>query len=281
MHDLVNLMQNIAVAALILIIGLWAAGFVVRLIKKSSAKSDHIDPTLASFFASLAKYAIIALAATSALSIAGFPATLFATILGAATLAIGFALQGTLGDLAAGVMIIMFRPYKLGDFIEIAGEAGGVKNITIFTTELATVDNKKIIVPNGQAWGSVITNYSAHDTRRVDMVFGIDYDDDIDKAMKIIEGVAKRDKRVLRDPAPFCAVSNLGDSSVDITVRLWCATSDYWGIKFDALKNVKEAFDAGGVSIPYPHKVGVEKTPKPATAPAHKTSARRAAVKKS
>ena len=179
--------------------------------------------------------------------------------LGAATLAIGLALQGTLSNLAAGVMIILFRPYKLGDFVEVAGQAGSVKDITLFTTELATGDNKKVIVPNGSAWGDVITNYSANDTRRVDFTFSIDYSDDIGKAMTIIQETLGADERVHKDPAVFTAVTAHGGSSVDIVTRVWCASGDYWGIYFDAMKNVKEAFDKGGISIPYPHQVNLNR----------------------
>jgi small conductance mechanosensitive channel len=179
--------------------------------------------------------------------------------MGAATLAIGLALQGTLSDLAAGFMLILFRPYKLGQYVDIGGTAGTVKDLNLFITELVTPDNVQIIVPNGQSWGSIITNYSAHDTRRVDLVFGIDYGDSADKAMGIILDAARADDRVHADPEPWARVTNLGDSSVDLTARLWCDAGDYWDLKFALTKTIKEAFDAQGISIPYPHTVEIKK----------------------
>jgi len=193
------------------------------------------------------------------LGIFGIEATSIVAVLGAASLAIGLALQGTLSDLAAGVMLVVFRPYKLGQFVDIGGTSGTVRDLNLFTTELVTPDNVQIIVPNGQAWGAIITNYSAHDTRRVDLVFGIDYDDDAGKAMEIIERTASADSRVLADPAPWVRVTNLGDSSVDLTARIWCRAEDYWELKFELTRRVKEAFDAGGISIPYPHSVEIHK----------------------
>ncbi len=179
--------------------------------------------------------------------------------MGAATLAIGMALQGTLSDLAAGFMLILFRPYKLGQFVDIAGTSGTVKDINLFVTELATPDNVQIIVPNGQAWGAVITNFSHHATRRVDLVFGIDYGDDIEKAKAIILRLADADERVMSDPAPWVRVTNLGDSSVDLTTRIWVAAEDFWEVKFGLTQAVKEAFDNEGISIPYPHTVEIKR----------------------
>ena len=177
---------SLALAALILIVGLIVAGGVRKAVRNAAVKSDRIDDTLGGFFSSIAYYGIMAIVVIAVLNRFGVETTSLVAALGAATLAIGLALQGTLSNLAAGVMIILFRPYKLGDFVEVAGQAGSVKDITLFTTELATGDNKKVIVPNGAAWGDVITNYSANDTRRVDFTFSIDYSDDIDKAMTII-----------------------------------------------------------------------------------------------
>lgn len=248
---------SIVLAAIILIIGMMIAGGIRKAVRNAANKSDRVDNTLGSFFASLAYYGIMAIVLIAVLNRFGVETTSLVAALGAATLAIGLALQGTLSNLAAGVMIIFFRPYKLGDFVEVAGQAGSVKDITLFTTELATGDNKKIIVPNGSAWGDVITNYSANDTRRVDFTFSIDYSDDIDKAMGIIQETLGSDDRVHKDPAVFTAVTAHGGSSVDIVTRVWCASGDYWGVYFDAMKNVKEAFDKGGISIPYPHQVNV------------------------
>ncbi|NKX37905.1 mechanosensitive ion channel, partial [Rhodobacteraceae bacterium R_SAG4] len=193
------------------------------------------------------------------LGVFGIEATSLVAMLGAATLAIGLALQGTLSDLAAGFMLILFRPYKLGQFVDIGGTAGTVKDLNLFVTELVTPDNVQIIVPNGQAWGSIITNYSAHDTRRLDITYGIDYGDDIEKAKAIILRLAEADGRVLSNPEPWVRVTNLGDSSVDISTRLWCKAADYWELKWAMIQGVKETFDAEGISIPYPHSVEIQK----------------------
>jgi small conductance mechanosensitive channel len=164
-----------------------------------------------------------------------------------------------LSDLAAGFMLILFRPYKIGQYVDIGGTAGTVKDLNLFVTELATPDNVQIIVPNGKAWGSIITNYSHHDTRRVDLVFGIDYSDSADEAMAIILQQVEQDARVKSDPAPWVRVTNLGDSSVDLTARIWCDAADYWDLKFALTKAIKEAFDTKGISIPYPHTVEIRK----------------------
>jgi small conductance mechanosensitive channel len=180
-------------------------------------------------------------------------------ILGALTLAIGLSLQGALGNIASGVMIMIFRPYKLGDYVEAAGVAGTVKDINLFQTVLATPDNVQIMVPNSQAIDGVIKNYSGYSTRRVDITFGIDYGDDIDKAIGIIKNIVEADKRIMSDPEPFAKVVNLGDSSVDIATRNWVDAKDYWDVKFDLTKAIKEAFDEQGISIPYPHQVEIVK----------------------
>lgn len=249
-----------AKALVVLVVGWMAAGMVARTVRNRVNATPRIDPTLGNFFASMVKWAILAIVLVAVMGIFGIPATSLVAILGAASLAIGLALQGTLSDLSAGVMLIIFRPYKLGQFVDIGGTAGTVKDISMFTTEMATPDNVQIIVPNSQAWGTVITNYSAHETRRVDLVFGIDYGDSSDAAMQVILDIAGADERVMGDPAPWVRVTNLGDSSVDITARLWCQAADYWDVKFDLTKQVKEAFDAKGISIPYPHTVEIQKT---------------------
>ncbi len=248
---------NVVLAAIILIIGLAIAGSVRKAIRNAAQKSERMDNTLGAFFGSLAYYGIMAMVVIAMLGTFGIPTTSFVATLGAASLAIGLALQGTLSNLAAGVMIILFRPYRLGDWVELAGVSGAVKEITLFTTVLATGDNKRIIIPNGKSWGDTITNYSANPTRRVDLVFSIDYGDDITKAQAVITDVLSADARVLDDPAVFTAVSAHGESSVDILARAWCNTDDYWGVHFDAMKNVKEAFDKNGISIPYPHRVNI------------------------
>ena len=248
---------NLLLAAAILIAGLVVAGSLRKAVVKAVHNSERIDNTLGGFFASLAYWGLMIMVLIAVLSRFGVETTSLVATLGAATLAIGLALQGTLSNLAAGVMIVMFRPYSLGDWVEVAGQSGSVKDINLFTTVLATGDNKKVIVPNGEGWGSVIVNYSANGTRRVDLGFSIDYGDDIDKAMATITAVLEADSRVFKDPAVFTAVKAHGASSIDIICRAWCATDDYWGVFFDAMKNVKEAFDKDGISIPYPHEVHI------------------------
>lgn len=246
-------------ALIVLVIGWMVAGMLGGMVRRRIMNAKRIDPTLGAFASSAVKWLILLVVLIAVLGIFGIPATSLVAVLGAASLAIGLALQGTLADLAAGVMLVIFRPYKLGQYVDIAGTSGTVKDLNLFVTELVTPDNVQIIVPNGQAWGKIITNFSTHDTRRVDLVFGIDYGDDADKAMEIILGVARADDRVHADPEPWARVTNLGDSSVDISVRLWCAATDYWELKFHMTKAVKQAFDAGGISIPYPHSVEIHK----------------------
>lgn len=246
-------------AAAVLILGWIAAGWVANTVRARVNANPHIDDTLGNFVASIVSWVLLAVVAVAVLGIFGIQATSLVAMLGAATLAIGLALQGTLANIAAGFMLILFRPYKLGQFVDIGGTSGTVKDINLFITELVTPDNVQLIVPNGQAWGSVITNFSAHDTRRVDVTFGIDYGDDIEKAKNIILRLAAADQRVKQDPEPWVRVTNLGDSSVDITTRLWCDAADYWELKFAMIQGVKEAFDAEGISIPYPHTVEIQK----------------------
>lgn len=246
-------------ALIVLVVGWIVAGRLGALARNRVNRTEGIDPTLGNFLASLVKWAVLAMVLVAVLGIFGIEATSIVAVLGAASLAIGLALQGTLSDLAAGVMLVLFRPYKLGDLVDISGTSGTVKDLNLFVTELVTPDNVQIIVPNGQAWGAIIKNYSAHDTRRVDMVFGIDYGDDANTAMKIVLDVVAADERVLRDPEPWVRVTNLGDSSVDLTTRIWVSAADYWEVKFQLTQAVKEAFDAKGISIPYPHTVEIQK----------------------
>lgn len=253
------LVINAAKAVVVLIVGWSIAGMVRGVIKRRMGAIPGMDETLVNFASSMVRWVILLMVLVAVLGLFGVEATSLVAVLGAGTLAIGLALQGTLSDLAAGFMLILFRPYKLGQFVDIGGTAGTVKDLNLFVTELVTPDNVQIIIPNGQAWGVVITNYSAHDTRRVDLLFGIDYGDSADDAMKIILDLAMADSRVHADPAPWARVTNLGDSSVDISVRIWCDATDYWELKFGMIKDVKEAFDAKGISIPYPHSVEIHK----------------------
>ena len=246
-------------ALVVIVIGWIAAGGISGFIRRRMLRAKNMDPTLAGFVSSLVKWIILLVVLIAVLELFGVEATSLVAILGAATLAIGLALQGTLSDLAAGVMLVLFRPYKVGQFVDVGGTSGTVKNLNLFVTELVTPDNVQIIMPNGKAWGAIITNFSAHSTRRVDLTFNIDYGDDADKAIAIIEETVTADERVHKDPAPWVRVVNLGDSSVDLGVRIWCDAGDYWELKFAMTKQVKEAFDQGGISIPYPHIVRINR----------------------
>jgi len=257
--DLGPLVLNAIKALFVMVVGWIIARAVSGVLRRRVNASPQIDNTLGNFVASIVKWVILIIVLIAVLGLFGIEATSLVAMLGAATLAIGLALQGTLSNLAAGFMLILFRPYKLGQFVDIGGTVGTVRDLNLFVTELVTPDNVQIIVPNGLAWGAIIRNYSTHDTRRCDLVFGIDYADSSDKAAKIITDLADADARIHDDPAPWVRVTNLGDSSVDLTTRVWCNASDYWDVKFDMIKAVKEAFDENGISIPYPHSVEIQK----------------------
>ncbi len=227
----------------------WIRGFVEKLL----AKKD-VDPAIQHFVSALVYYVLFTFVIVAALGQLGIQTASFVAIIGAAGLAIGLALQGSLANFAAGVLILLFKPFRVGDFIEAAGTSGVVQKILIFTTELHTGDNKKVIIPNGAVTAGNIVNYSANDTRRVDLVMGISYDDDIDKAKAILEEVVAADERVLKDPAPTIAVVELADSSVNFVVRPWVRTADYWGAYFGLTEAVKKRFDQEGISIPYPQQ---------------------------
>lgn len=250
---------NVLLALAILVVGYMVAGGIKKAVLRAVERNPRIDRTLAIFFASMVRYAILVVVFIAVLSRFGVETTSLVAAIGAAAFAVGLALQGTLGNVAAGVMLVFFRPYSLGDFVEVGGVSGTVADINLFTTELNTPDNKTIIVPNGQAWGNVITNYSVKPTRRVDITFGISYDDDINKAMEVIRAHYDADERVLKDPEFFLGVIAHNTSSVDIVTRAWVKTPDYWSVYFDAMKGIKEAFDANGIEIPYPHQVEVRK----------------------
>ena len=251
----INAIYALAIAVVALIAASWAKSAILRM----PAKHDRFDPTLAGFFGSLARYAILAFAGVAILGRFGIETTSLAALIAAGGLAIGLALQGTLGHLAAGVLLIFFRPVKVGDFVQIAGESGTVKAVSLFNTELATPDNVQIIVPNGDVFSSPIVNYSTHPTRRVDMVFGVSYDSDLKKAETILHDLIEADSRIHADPEPFVKVTNLGDSSVDFTVRVWADAADYWDVRFAFTRAVKDAFDAGGIDIPFPTSIEISK----------------------
>lgn len=245
--------QDVVYALVIIIIGLWVAKKIRAGIRAGMNKKD-VDPAVASFVSSLCYYGLVVVVVISALGRVGVEVATFAAILAAAGLAVGLALQGSLSNFASGVLILIFKPFRIGDFVELAGTSGTVQEITIFTTELSTPDNKKVIVPNSGAMGGNITNYSAHDTRRVDMVFGIGYGDDIDKARNIIKAILEADERVLKEPEAAVAVGALADSSVNFNVRPWVNKADYWGVFNDVHEQVKKRFDAEGISIPFPQQ---------------------------
>ncbi len=239
---------------IILIIGWMVAGWASRTVEKLMGKSGRVDETLRKFFASIVRYAVIIFTIIAVLSQFGVETTSFIAVMGAMGLAIGLALQGTLGHVASGVMLLLFRPFKIGDFIDGGGVTGTVEAISLFTTTMNTPDNVHIIVPNGQLWDTAIKNFSHNANRRVDMVMGIGYGDSIDAAMKAILEIAEADSRIHKDPAPMVAVGELADSSVNIIVRVWCSAGDYWGVKFDMTKAMKERFDSDGISIPFPQR---------------------------
>ena len=241
-------------ALLILFIGRMVANWFQGKVAFWLEQSGQADQTLTGFLANLARYVVLIATVLAVLAQFGIETTSLIAVLGAASLAIGLALQGTLSNVAAGVMLMLFRPFKAGDYVETAGIAGSVKSITLFVTELATPDNVQIMVPNSQVWGTIVKNYSHHATRRVDLVIGIDYGDDIDKAQSVVQQVAKDDSRVLADPAPMVVVGNLGENSVDLTIRVWCQAGDYWPVKFDLTKTLKQRFDEEKLSIPFPQR---------------------------
>ena len=240
-------------AIIILIVGRWVAKGVSNLVRSVMRKAN-IDPTISSFVGHLVNVTLISFVVLAALSQMGIQTTSFIAVLGAAGLAIGLALQGSLANFAAGFLMIIFKPFGVGDYIEGAGVAGTVTESQIFTTTLRTPDNKSVIIPNAKLTGDNIINWTANGTRRVDMVFSIGYGDDIDKARRIMKEVLAQDSRILPEPPPQIAVQSLGDSSVNFVVRPWAKIADYWGIYFDTTENIKKAFDANGIHIPFPQR---------------------------
>ncbi len=253
MEKIVNGGVNLILAIVILIIGLWGAKKVKALFASMLTKKE-VDATLISFFSSMLYGAIVVFVVIAAIGKLGVETTSFAAVIAAAGLAIGLALQGSLSNFASGVLLILFKPFKAGNVIKAGGEMGVVVEVGLLTTELKTPDNIKIIMPNSAIMGGSITNLSAHPTRRVDMVVGVGYGDDLNKAKQVMLDLLTADERVLKDPAPQVEVANLNDSSVDFVVRPWVNSADYWGVKFDFTKAVKETFDAEGISIPYPQQ---------------------------
>ena len=244
---------KILAALAIFIVGRWVARIIRKLVQRVMTKGK-VDPTLVTFTANLAYIGLLAFIVIAALGQLGIQTTSFIAVLGAAGLAVGLALQGSLSNFAAGFLLIIFRPFKVGDLIEGAGVFGVVEAIQIFTTQLKTADNKTVIVPNAKLTDDNIVNWTVKGTRRVDMVMGIGYEDDIDKARSLMADIIAEDDRILKDPAPQISVSELADSSVNFVVRPWVKVEDYWGVYFDLTEKIKKSFDANGVSIPFPQR---------------------------
>ena len=244
---------KIITAVIVFIVGRWVAKGVRALVVRVMNKAK-IDPILVGFTSNIAYIALLAFVVLAALGQLGIQTTSFIAILGAAGLAIGLALQGSLANFAAGFLMVIFRPFNVGDYIEGAGMEGTVEQIQIFTTTLVTLDNKTVIIPNAKLTEDNIVNYTVKGIRRVDLVFGIGYGDDIDKARQIIDDVLGKDKRILNDPAIQISVAELGDSSVNFVVRPWVKCDDYWDVYMDTTENIKKGFDAGGINIPFPQR---------------------------
>lgn len=249
----VGLVKNIVVALIIFYVGRLVVSFVVRGLRKFMRK-QNIEKTLETFVCNLVRVALLVVVVIAAISQLGIETTSFIAIFGAAGLAVGLALQGSLSNFASGVLIVLFRPYKVGDFIEGAGVSGSVEHVHIMTTILKTGDNKQVIIPNSKIMGSIITNFSANTTRRVDMVVGVSYSDDLDKVRSIIQELVAADDRILEEPACTIAVSALADSSVNFVVRPWVNTPDYWPVMFGLTEAIKKRFDKEGISFPFPQQ---------------------------
>ena len=245
---------KVLAAIIILIVGRIASKLISSGVEKAMIKA-RVDKTLAGFTRGLSNILLMVVVIIAALSRLGVDTKSFITILGAAGLAVGFALQGSLSNFAAGIMLITFKPFKVGDFVEAGGQKGVVREIHIFNTMLDSPDNVRVIIPNGQVTGGNILNYTVNGTRRVDLVIGVSYEDDLQKAEIVMKGILAEDKRVLPEPESVVAVSELGDSSVNFVVRPWVRAADYWDVYFDLTAKIKTTLDENGISIPYPQRV--------------------------
>lgn len=244
---------NLITALAVLVIGIWISKFIRRTIEKQLNKKE-IDKTLVSFLINLIYFTLLTVVVLAALGQLGIETTSFIAVLGAAGLAIGLALQGSLANFASGFLLIIFRPFKVDDVVKLADEEGYVEKIQIFTTQIRTFDNKTIIIPNSVITSGKITNYTAKEFRRVDLSIGISYGDNIKKAIESLMEVLNNHPKVLKDPAPFVGVKGYGDSSIDLSLKPWCKTEDYWDVFFDINEKIKEQFDAKGISIPFPQR---------------------------
>jgi small conductance mechanosensitive channel len=255
---LASAVGSVVGAVTILLAGWIISAWVQRRIVNLSKKNRHLDDMLFEFLASVMRYVIMGFTVLFVLNTFGVQTTSVIAVIGAAGLAIGLALQGTLSNVAAGVMLILFRPIKIGDFVEVAGKMGTVREISLNFTELADLSNVQVIVPNAEVWGNIITNYSTNGTRRAEWTFGVGYGANLKNAEEIIRDTIMADARSHAEPEPFVQVTNLGDSSVDFLVRVWCDASVYFGYRADMTRKVKEALDAGGIDIPFPTRTMIQ-----------------------
>jgi len=257
---LASAVGSVLAAFAILLLGWIVSRWLQARVRKLGRAHKHLDNMLFDFLASILRYVVLGFTALFVLNTFGVQTTSFVAVIGAAGLAIGLALQGTLSNVAAGVMLILFRPVKIGDFVDVAGQMGTIKQINLNFTELADLSNVQVIVPNAQVWGNVITNYSVNATRRAEWTFGVGYGANLKTAETIIRDTIMADERSHTSPDPFIQVTNLGDSSVDFLVRVWCDADVFFAYKADMTRRVKEALDAGGVDIPFPTRRVVQVT---------------------
>jgi small conductance mechanosensitive channel len=257
LQTLTDMLAEFGLSALgalaVLVIGVWVAKRIRGLLRNNLGKTG-LDPILIQFTSSLIYWGLLAFVVVAVLEIFGVSTASFVVVLGAAGLAVGLALQGTLSNFASGVMLLIFRPFTVGHWVEVGGVAGSVREVGIFSTVLFTGDNVRVVVPNSQVYGQTMKNYTANETRRIDLVMGVSYDDDLQVAQDTILQTLRSDERVLEDPAPTVAVSELGASSVDFVVRPWCNTGDYWALRWHLTRRLKEELEAAGCSIPYPQR---------------------------
>ena len=243
---------NILGALLIIMIGYWVAGKLAKYVKKACDKTDRIDDTLTPLIVQVVRYTVIIITFITVLQIFGIATTSIIAVLGSFGLAFGLALQGAMSNIASGIMIITLRPFSVGDTVEVSGTTGNVEVIGLFYTRMSTLDGVNVVMPNSQIWGSEIKNFSKNKIRRMNLTFGIGYGDDINKAYEVISGIYKAEPRILDDPAPTIAVTELADSSVNMIAYAWTKREDWWDTQLKLVKTVKEAFDKEGISIPFP-----------------------------
>ncbi|QUD90872.1 mechanosensitive ion channel family protein [Phenylobacterium montanum] len=276
MDGLGQMAVNLVVAALIAVVTIWVSGWVAGLVRRAIgrlSRTNGNESILQSFVPSLARWAILIFGLIAVLEQLGVKTTSILAILGAASLAVGLALQGSLSNVAASVMILILRPYRIGDFVEINGKMGTVRGLDLFGTRLADPDNLEIFMPNSKVFGEMIINYSSPSNRRMELNFRLDYDDDADHALAVLKDCIAADKRILAKPEPWTGITALGDSAVTVTLRAWAPVGTYWDVRFAMLKRVKDRFKAEGFRVPYPRQISTETEPRAA---ARKHAPRRA-----